>query len=209
MQATRALHQPSTRAIFGTVRYLLSGRLPSPSAILLVESGSRAILEKVIAGLRGSWGAEVPIDLVSCFANLPRGLDHATTRVYRVSDYSGRRARRRLYSELRARRYPLMGILCSEEPLMMKWKWALALRVPAKIFIINENADYFWLDRTHLKTIRQFALSRAGLAGSGAVRTLVRVFSFPFALFYLLLYAAAIQARRALRLRFRRAGAAS
>ncbi len=191
------------------MRYLLTGRLPEASSILLVESGSRDILEKVVASLRRSWGAEVPIDLVSCFANLPRGLDAATTRVYRVSDYRGRRGRARLYRELCARRYPLMGIVCSEEPLMMKWKWALALRVPAKVFIVNENADYFWLDRKHLKTIRQFALSRAGLAGSGAVRTLARVFSFPFALFYLLLYAAVVHARRAFRVRFRRVSPAS
>jgi hypothetical protein len=189
------------------VRYLFSGRIPEASSILLVESGSRDILEKVIAGLRRSWGAQVPIDLVSCFANLPRGLDAATTRVYRVSDYRGRAGRARLYGELRARRYPLMGIVCAEEPLMMKWKWALGLRVPAKIFIINENADYFWLDRKHLKIIRQFAISRAGLAGSGAVRTLARVFSFPFAMFYLLLYAGVVHGRRALRLRFRRASA--
>jgi succinate dehydrogenase/fumarate reductase cytochrome b subunit len=79
--------------------------------------------------------------------------------------------------------------------------------VPAKVFIINENADYFWLDRKHLKIIREFAFSRAGLAGSGAVRTLARVFSFPFALCYLLLYAAVVHARRGLRLLFRRASA--
>jgi len=79
--------------------------------------------------------------------------------------------------------------------------------VPAKIFIINENADYFWLDRTHLKIIREFAFARAGLAGSGAVRTLARVFSFPFALCYLLLYAAIVHARRWLRVRLRRIGA--
>jgi hypothetical protein len=191
------------------VRYLFSGRIPEASSILLVESGSRDILEKVVAGLRRSWGAQVPIDLVSCFANLPRGLDAATTRVYRVSDYRGRQGRARLYAELRARRYPLMGIVCAEEPLMMKWKWALGLRVPAKIFIINENADYFWLDRKHLKIIRRFAISRAGLAGSGAVRTLARLFSFPFALFYLLLYAGVVHGRRALRVRFGRISPAS
>jgi len=189
------------------VRYLLTGRLPETTSILLVESGSRGILENVIEGLRRSWGAGVSIDLVSCFANLPKGLDAATTRVYRVSDYRGRAGRGRLYRELRARRYALMGIVCSEEPLMMKWKWALAWRVPAKIFIINENADYFWLDRKHLKTLRQFALARAGLAGTGAVRTLARLFSFPFALFYLLLYAAVAHSRRALRLALRRSGA--
>jgi hypothetical protein len=191
------------------VRYVLSGRLPEASSILLVESGSRGILEKVIAGLRRSWGADVPIDLVSCFANLPLGLDARTTRVFRVSDYRGRQARAQLYRELRARNYTMMGIVCSDEPLMLKWKWALALRVPVKIFIINENADYFWLDREHLKIIRRFALSRTGLAGTGAVRTLARVFSFPFALCYLLLYAAVVHARRGLRLMFRRIGAAA
>jgi len=191
------------------VRYLLTGRLPDANSILLVESGSRDILEKVIAGLHASWGAGVPIDLVSCFANLPRGLDAGSSRVFRVSDYRGRQGRAQLYRELRARNYPLMGIVCSEEPLMTKWKWALAVRVAAKIFIINENADYFWLDRRHLKIIWQFALNRAGLAGAGAVRTLARVFSFPFALFYLLLYAAAVHGRRALRLRFRRISPAS
>ena len=202
-------HQPNTRAIFESVRYLFSGRIPEASSILLVESGSRDILEKAVASLRRSRGSDVPIDLVSCFSNLPRGLEAASTRVYRVSDYRGRQGHARLYRELRARRYPLIGIVCSEEPLMLKWKWAIGLRVPAKIFIINENADYFWLDRMHLKIIRQFAVARAGLAGAGAVRTLARLFSFPFALFYLLLYAGVVHARRALRLRFRRVSPAS
>ena len=76
------------------MRYLLSGRLPEASSILLVESGSRGILEKVVAGLRRSWGADVPIDLVSCFANLPLGLDARATRVFRVSDYRGRQGAR-------------------------------------------------------------------------------------------------------------------
>jgi len=75
----------------------------------------------------------------------------------------------------------------------------LGLRIPAKIFIINENGDYFWLDRMHLGTVRRFVLFRSGLAGSGAVRTLVRLISFPFTLLYLILYATSAHARRALR----------
>ena len=75
----------------------------------------------------------------------------------------------------------------------------LGLRIPAKIFIINENGDYFWLDRLHLSSLRQFVLFRSGLAGSGAVRTLVRLAAFPFTLLYLLLYAAVAHAGRALR----------
>ena len=82
---------------------------------------------------------------------------------------------------------------------MTKWKVALGLNVPAQVFVINENGDYFWLDRLHLRTIGQFVLLRAGLAGSGAVRTLVRLISFPFTLLYLLLYATTVHARRALR----------
>jgi hypothetical protein len=92
-----------------------------------------------------------------------------------------------------------MGVICSGEVVMAKWKWALGLRIPAKIFIINENGDYFWLDRLHSGALRQFVLFRSGLAGSGAVRTLVRLISFPFALLYLLLYAASAHTLRALR----------
>jgi hypothetical protein len=181
------------------MRYYLSARIPEPAAILLVESGSRSILETLIPGLRRIWGGEVPIDLVSCYANLPAGFDAATTQVYRVADYRGRQARRQLYRQLRQHRYSLIGIVCSGEPLMAKWKLALALRIPAKVFVINENGDFFWLDRKHLKPIRQFMLLRAGLAGSGAVRTLASVFLFPFGLLYLMLYASAVHARRALR----------
>jgi hypothetical protein len=181
------------------VRYFLTGRLPEVNSILLVESGSRGVVEKVLPGLRQTWGGEIPIDLVSCYASLPQGFEAATTRMYRVSDYRGREGRRRLYRELNARGYSLMGIVCSEEPIMLKWKWALTAQVPAKVFVINENGDYFWLDRLHLKPLRQFVLFRAGLAGSGAVRTLARVVSFPFTLLFLLLYATAVHTRRALR----------
>ena len=34
--------------------------------------------------------------------------------------------------------------------MLLKWKWAIALRLPAKVFLINENGDYFWFDRGHL-----------------------------------------------------------
>ena len=98
----------------------------------------------------------------------PQGFEARDTRVYRVADYRGRGGRAASSTaNSRANRYSLMGIVCSGEPLMTKWKWALALRIPAKVFVINENGDYFWLDRQHLEPIRQFVLLRAGLAGAG------------------------------------------
>jgi hypothetical protein len=180
------------------VRDFLTGRQPDVSSILLVESGSRAIVERVVGVLRRGYGDGVRIDLVSCYAMLPAGFGDGT-RIYRVSDYRGREGRRKLYRELIGNRYSAMGIVCSGEPLMTKWKCAIGYQVPAKIFVINENGDYFWLDWVHGKQLRRFVLLRAGLAGAGAVRTLARAISFPFTLCYLLLYASAVHARRALR----------
>jgi hypothetical protein len=180
------------------VRYLLSGRQPEPVAILLVESGSRDILERLLPPLRQSWGKGIPIDVVSCFATVPRGFP-SETRLYRVAEYRGPEGRGKLYRELAAKRYSHVGIVCSAEPLMTKWKWMLSSRLPAKVFVINENADYFWLDHLHLSNIWAFVLLRTGLAGSGAVRILARLVSFPFTFMYLLLYAATVHTRRAFR----------
>ena len=180
------------------MRYFLSRRIPDPSAILLIESGSRGLVEGLIGHLRDNWGDEVPIDLVSCYPRLPRGFPE-NTRLLCVTNYRGREGRRRMYRELLSRRYSLIGMICSGEPLLAKWKWLLALRLPAKVFIINENGDYFWVDRGHSAAIREFVYFRSGLAGAGAVRILARLFSFPFTLGYLLLYATVVHTRRALR----------
>ena len=167
-----------------------------------IETTIRAgVLEQGTADLmtQTGIGERMHRELVSCYTTLPKGFEAHNTRVYRVGDYRGPTARGRLYRELAANRYALVGIVCSGEIVMARWKWVLALRIPAKIFIINENGEYFWFDRMHLGAIRQFVLFRSGLAGSGAVRTLVRLISFPFTLLYLLLYATSAHARRALR----------
>ncbi len=164
-----------------------------------MESGSRGLLEGLISHLREAWSDDIFIDVVTCYAKAPSGFRPENTRVYRVTEHRGRQARGRLYRELSKNRYSHVGIICSGEPLMTKWKWSLALRLRAKVFIINENGDYFWLDRAHIATLREFVLLRSGLAGAGAVRTLARVFSFPFTFAYLLLYATVVHTRRALR----------
>jgi hypothetical protein len=181
------------------VRYVLKHGDPPVTSILLVESGSRHLLEKLIRTLRQTWGETIPIDLVTCYNTLPSGFDPETTRLYCVTEYRGRALRRRLYRELAAKRYAYLGIVCSGEPLMTKWKWAVASRVPAKLFIVNENADFFWFSRSHWRVVLRFALLRSGLAGAGAVRMLTGLILFPFTLLYLLLYATAVHTRRVLR----------
>jgi hypothetical protein len=184
------------------VRYFLSRHIPEPHRVLLVESGSRSILEKLHPVLRSAWGARVEMDLLTCYARLPEGFP-PETRVYRTTEFRGVDGRRKLLRELEENGYALVGIVCSGEPILLKWKWAASLRLPAKVFLINENADFYWLDRAHLDLIWQTVLLRSGLAGAGAVRTLARMVSFPFTLAYLLLYASAVHVRRALRLRLR------
>lgn len=181
------------------MRYFLSRRHPAVQSILLVESGSRGILNQVVGHLRNSWGADVRIDLVTCFGGFPEGMDPQASRLYNVADFRGRAGRRQLYRQLLANRYDLLGVICSGEALMTKWKWALAFRLPAKVFIINENADYFSLDRGHLANLRWLVAVRGGLTGAGAVRTLAGLIVFPFTFLYLLLYATTVHTRRALR----------
>lgn len=170
--------------------------------MLLIESGSRSLIEPIPAHLQRHFGQKVEIDLVTCFDGLPAGFDSATT-VYRVMDYGSPESRRDLVRLLKARRYSAAGMICSAEPIMTKWKWMLALRLPAKFFIVNENADYFWVHRDNAKTIKRFMLARLGLAGEGSLRTLGRLLIFPFGLLYLILYALAVHARRKLRMAFR------
>jgi hypothetical protein len=181
------------------VRFFFTRREPEPSRILLVESGSRHLLEHMLPVLRQTYGESIPLDIVTCYSGLPHGLDPEISRAFCVSNYRTPAARKSLLRELAARRYSIMGIICSAEPIMTRWKWMLAFRLPAKVFVLNENGDYFWFDYGHWHVIRHFALYRAGLTGPGAVRTLGRLLLFPLTLFYLLLYAAAVHVTRALR----------
>ncbi len=174
-----------------SVRYFFTRAEPPPTRILLVESGSRWLLEGIISGIRQTYGQEIFVDLVTCYTGLPKGFSADTTAVYRVTDYRGRAGRAKLYQELRKNRYSIMGMICSAEPIMTRWKWGLAALLPVKVFVLNENGDYFWFDWGHWAIIRHFALFRAGMVGPDAVRTLSRLVLFPFTLLFLLSYAAA------------------
>ncbi len=113
-------------------------------------------MEGVIPKLRRHFGEQVPIDLVTCYAGLPAGFDSESGAVYHIHNYRGREGRKRLYRELLARRHSVLVIVCSGSPIMTKWKWALAFRLPVKLLVVNENGDYFWFDRSNWTIIRHF-----------------------------------------------------
>jgi hypothetical protein len=175
------------------VRHFFRRNIPPLTRILLVESGSRHLFDTLIPKLYQMFGDGIEIDLVTCFAGVPEGFRGT---VSRVTDYTDPPSRQRLLNELKARDYIAVGIICAAEPIMTKWKWWLAAKVPAKLFVINENCDFFWADYGQWRVIVHFMFFRAGLTGAAAVPAIARLLFFPFTLTYLLLYAGVVHLRR-------------
>lgn len=184
------------------MKWVLSRRVPPVTRILLVESGPRHVADTVLPRLRQVFGERVTIDLLTCYSNEP---DHFSSnlgtrgQVWRVTDYTDRGSRWRLLRKLRSQAYPVAGIICTGAPTMGPWKKALLLVSPSKFLIINDNADFFWVDRGHWQSLSQFLLDRAGLLEDTAVRTLARALALPLSLSYLLGYAAYVHLVRLLR----------
>jgi hypothetical protein len=178
------------------LRYFFRRHLPPVHRILLIESGSRSLIEKALPSIKTVFGEDVEVDLVTCYAGVPAGFDG---KVFRVTEYGGPAGRNELLAHVQERGYPIAGMICAAEPIMTKWKVWLGWKLPSKLFAINENGDYFWIDWTHRGTIVKFILYRAGLTGSAAVPALVRLALFPLTLAYLLLYAGWMHLRRKLR----------
>lgn len=175
------------------MRHFFRRDIPALTRILLVESGSRHLFDTLIPKLFQIFGAGIEIDLVTCFAGVPEGFRGT---VYRVTDYTDPASRAQLLATLKSREYAAIGIVCAAEPIMTKWKWWLAAKIPAKLFVVNENCDFFWADVGQWRLILHFMLFRAGLTGAAAVPAIARLLFFPITLAYLLLYAGAVHLQR-------------
>jgi hypothetical protein len=175
------------------VRHFFRRDIPPLNRILLVESGSRHLFDIFIPKLSQIYGDGIEVDLVTCFAGVPEGFCGT---VSRVTDYSDPASRLRLLHDLKSRNYAAIGIICAAEPIMTKWKWWLAAKIPAKLFVINENCDFFWADWGQWRLITHFMFFRAGLTGAAAVPAIGRLLFFPVTLTYLLLYAGFVHLRR-------------
>src|SRR5438128_1375679 len=120
------------------MRYFLSKATPPFDRVLLVESGSRRLFEDMLSGFYDAH-PHARTDLVTCYAGLPDNYRVERGRVYRVTDYPDSKGRKTLYANLAANRYNVIVIICANEPIMTKWKWVLAARLPAKVLVLNEN----------------------------------------------------------------------
>ena len=169
---------------------------PEKSRILLVESGSRELLEKAIPTVRTFWdGKTPPIDLFTCYSGVPEGIGD-DGHIYRVADYPGPE-RKKLLRELKGRGYAVMGVVCSDEIILAKWKWLIMLGVPAKLLVINESGDCFWADRNNWSAIRQFVASRSGITGATVLRSILQTAALPVSFLGLVFFAAGAHTVRA------------
>ena len=180
------------------IRSFLRTSVPAFQRVLLVESGSRDLLEGLIPGIYKNH-RNVRIDLLTCYAGKPESLREDAA-VFRVTDYGGAEGRQRLLTEVQAQGYDVLGLICSAEPIMTKWKWWMAWKLPAaKAFALNENGDYFWIDRAHSNILLHFVLFRLGMTGAGAPAAIARLLFLPISATGLVLFATMAHLRRALR----------
>jgi hypothetical protein len=168
------------------------------SRVLVVESGPRALAERFLAHLYASHPAQ-RVDLLTCLEGEPATLQHDRGSVISVHAHRGFAARRALIKGFARQGYDVVAILCTGYDIMTRWKWAVVLGVPAKVLIVNENADYFWLDSGNFANMRAMVRQRLNWHASASPRLFFELLAYPFVLLYLLAYAGWIHSRRALR----------
>src|SRR5512140_1126536 len=160
------------------MRYFFRGRVPKTGRVLLIESGSRHILEKAYPRVAALFPGAT-FALCTCFPGepAPGGFES----VYRVSEREGAFAKLRLLAHLVVHAAPpVAAVISSTESVMSTWRAALFVLLPSKILVINEHADFFWFDWSNRKMIAKFLAARAGVDGFSALRTTCRVLAFPF-----------------------------
>ena len=90
----------------------------------------------------------------------------------------------------------MLAILCTGEPVLRRWKMLALGLFPAKVLIVNENADFFWLDWDNRRTLRRFLAIRWGVNRDEVLSTALRALVFPLTLLFLILTALFLYARR-------------
>lgn len=174
------------------MKYFFSRKVPSAQDILLMESGSPEVARTALEGIRKMFPS-ARCHLCTCWPNPPAGLFAS---VLRVTDYPSSWDKLRLLYSYRQKGWEVLVMLCTGEPILWRWKIAALLLLPAKVLIINENADFFWLDWGNRKTFRRFLAIRWGVNQEELLQTALRACVFPLTLLVLLVTAAWLYARR-------------
>jgi len=139
------------------------------------------------------------VDLLTCYTGEPRNFDRSRGRVISIHGVEATGSRASFLSRLAGGGYNVVAILCANQSIMTSWKWAVGARVPAKLLIVNENADYFWFDTAHISNLGMLIKHRWGTHTGVSLQLGVAVLASPLVYLYLLGNAGWVHARRALR----------
>jgi hypothetical protein len=177
------------------MRYFF-GSFPGADDVLLIESGSPGVGQRVFEKIRARF-PDARYHLLTCWPDTtPEHRFAGYQSVFRASDYPAGLDKVRLLFSLSRRRWRVLAILCTGEPLLWRWKLLALAIFPSKVLIANENADFFWLDWAHRRNLRQFLAARWGVNRDEIATTLLRALLFPFTLTFLLLTALYLYTRR-------------
>jgi hypothetical protein len=183
------------------MRGVLSSRQGSFDQILVVESCAREATERFLKHVYETQRSR-RVDLVTCYSGAPAAFDAARGAIYSIHQPEIAEKRGKFISGLNSSPYTLVAIFCTGAPILNKWKWAIALRTRAKVLIVNEHADFFFLDLANRRLARRLLSQRFGGRGSIDVRAIAGVLLVPFTISFLLCYAGLAHVRRlAVRLR--------
>jgi hypothetical protein len=179
---------------------ILSRWSPPLDRVLIVESGSRTAADRYIAHLYQNEPI-TKLDVLTCYNAGPLSFNPSKGELYYTHHAASSSGRAQLFKTLATSGYSAVCILCTGDPIMTKWKWMAALRIPAKIMIVNENADSFWLDRGYHRDLWHMIDERLGLSQLALLRIVYQIVALPFTLAVLLSFAAWAHGRRLLRTR--------
>jgi hypothetical protein len=182
--------------LYTKAKFLLRPRGVFMDRVLLIESGSRPIAEKFLAHLYAEHPAH-HVDVLTCYAGEPASFDNSRGRV--ISVHTAQGGKLSFVEGLAENRYHMVAILCSGEAIMTPWKWAVSARLPVKLLIVNENADYFWFDLGNIGNVLGLASRRCGVRLRFDPQLVLQILVAPFVYLYLLVNAGWVHMRRALR----------
>jgi len=174
------------------MKYFFRRKFPDADDVLVIESGSPEVARRALGGIRDIF-PRARVHLLTCWPDPPDGF---LTDVFRTADYPSGWEKVRLLLSFARRRWRVLAILCTGEPILWRWKMLALGLLPAKVLIVNENADFFWLDWDNRKTLRHFLAIRWGVNRDEILATLFRALVFPMALLILLATAGYLYARR-------------
>ena len=174
------------------MKYFFRRKFPEAADVLLIESGSPDVARRALGGIRKIL-PRARYHLLTCWPDPPSGI---FTSVSQAADYPSGWAKVRLLVSLARRKWRVLAILCTGESVLWRWKMLALGLFPAKVLIVNENADFFWLDWDNRRTLRRFLAIRWGVNRDEVLSTALRALVFPFTLLFLILTALFLYARR-------------